>query len=394
MTNSLTKQLSTAIYESRIAPSLFEGVTSSRNPVLHVILAEPGAGASMIRIALMKSHADKNGAVVLVHRMLEHFHPSASAADAGTSVVDSAEWIKRGLRDARGARMNVILESRPTEARVLLRQVDGFRKDGYGVEVHAMAVPLEDSWRGIRHRNEFARRLRAVSSVSRDSLEREFTAMPNCVRRLEHGANRVVVYRRNGEVVYENRRVGEELQFAEVGDRAVTQERDRDLTADEFQTRVVELSSIHEMVVARPDSTHAEQKEAEAALKQARDEFRRALEPRKTPPKAVAIEASFRDGETIARRFGGAEASLIEPIPGRRTKGPILGETREHVIQGAKTSKGTVYIAHKKRDLGRVPKVGETVTIQYTLGRAGVKSTKDERSVPESFIENSRGSKQ
>jgi Zeta toxin len=392
VTNTLTKQLSTAIYKSRIVPSLFDGVNASRNPLLQVILGAPGSGASVIRVALMKSHADRNGAVVLVSKMLEHFHPTAWSVNAGASAGDAAEWLKRGLKDARRARMNVILDGMPSDVRSLLRHVDGFRKDEYAVEVHVMAVPLEDSWRGIRHRIEFGCQL--SSAENHDVVEREFKALPSCVKRLEHVADRLVIYRRTSEVIYENRRVDDELQFAEVGDRAVTQETDRDRTADELQARVVEMSSIHEMVVGRPNSTQVEQREAEEKLKQSREEFRRALEPRKTPSKAASIEASFRDGETIARRFGGADASLIEPIPGRRSKGPILGETREHVIQGTKTSKGMVYVAHLKRDLGRVPKVGETVTIQYTLGRAGVKSAKDTQTVEETtFIENSRGSK-
>jgi hypothetical protein len=396
VTNTLTKQLSTAIYKSRIVPSLFDGVSASRNPLLQVILGVPGSGASLIRVALMKSHADRNGAVVLISQMLEHFHPTASSVNARPSAGDAAEWLKRGLKDARRARMNVILDGMPSDARSLLRHVEGFKKDEYVVEVHVMAVPLEDSWRGIRHRSEFRCQLTRLSSPeSHEVVEREFKALPNCVKRLEHVADRLVIYRSNSEVIYENRRVNDELEFAEVGDRAVTQETERDRTADELQARIVEMSSIHEMVVARANSTQVEQKEAEEQLKQSREEFRRALGPRKTPSKAVSIEASFRDGETIARRFGGADASLIEPIPGRRSKGPILGETREHVIQGTKTSKGMmVYVAHLKRDLGRVPKVGETVTIQYTLGRAGVRSAKDAQTVEEgTVIENSRGSK-
>lgn len=366
-----------AIYKTRIAPRVFHGVEASPSPTLVLVAGEAGAGVAGVRDAL-KNEFGAHGAAVLNSDMMRASHPRYRAlalADERSARThtdpDAVAWMDRAVDDARRRRVNVAMQSTLRDPAHALDVVNDFKRAGYRVEIRALAVPERDTLRGQQHRdaalqarNEPGRPMDAADH--RDNMRQ----LPDALRRLEveSTVDRVAILRRNGQVLYDNQKIeGQWTMRPPIADRALQMERDRVRTREEMQQRAVEWSVIEQLVGSRSTSSQATRAAVATELKQARDEFREHLNKIPPPGRGEATQRSLEQALRIAQALGGAGAQLAAPAPGRTYKGPVLGETAEHIVQGGATTSS--YIAHAKRDLAEIPAVAKIVDVRYPTRR-------------------------
>ena len=363
-----------AIYSARIAPLTFHKVSKSLTPTLLVVAGQPGAGKAAIREGLRNELAAKGGVAVVDQEALRAHHPQYRAlavkndlSAATHTAPEAAAWEARALADARKRGVNVALETSGKDADRILAIVKDFKDAGYRVELRALAVPDQDSLRGLTQRYESQRsRNEPGRAVSPAEHTAGYRALPETIRRIEAESriDRVSVVRRNGEAVYENQRVGGKWQFTPpIGDRALTMERNRARTREELQTSTTEWAALEKLNASRSNSTAAERNDIAKKLQQARDDFKKHLNLIPPPSREEATRQSLAGARAIARALGGAAAKLAAPEPGKSYRGPVLGESKEHIVQGGKTLDS--FVAHSKRDLAQVPSVGAAVDVRY-----------------------------
>ena len=80
--------------------------------------------------------------------------------------------------------------------------------------------------------------------------------------------------------------------------------------------------------------------------------------------KQAAINASLAAAQKVALEIGGEKATASPAEAGKKYRGPVLGETSLHVVQGG-SSPGK-FVAHQKESLASVPSVGNIVQIAYS----------------------------
>lgn len=366
-----------AVYKTRIAPRIFHNTEASPTPTLVIVAGEPGAGKSTLRDAL-KNELGAQGVAVIDQDAIRTNHPrfrALSLADDKTAAMltntDAGAWVERALDDARRRRVNVALESTMRNPEHALQMVKQFKAAGYRVEVRALAVPEQDSARGVLHRYELQKaRGEPGRSVALEYQQGAYRALPETLRRLEteQAVDRVAVMRRSLQIVYDNNQVGGQWSVRPpIADRALAMERERGRTREELQQRAIEWTAVDQLVGARSTATAAERAHTAGQLQAAREEFRE--HQRKIPPpgRAEATQASLEHALRIAKTLGGTDAQLTRPVPGKSYKGPILGETAEHVVQGGATT--TAFVAHAKRDLAETPAIARIVDVRYPAQR-------------------------
>jgi len=84
---------------------------------------------------------------------------------------------------------------------------------------------------------------------------------------------------------------------------------------------------------------------------------------------------SLTEAKSItAKMLGGSAKTVAAQTESGSYRGPIIGETEYHVIQGQSTRTG---IAHLKELLDRHPEVGETVRINYSNSKGAVREFRE-----------------
>ncbi len=367
-----------AIYKARIAPEVFRNATPTSQPTLVIIAGQPGAGKSGVRDAVKNELGGKGGVVVIDKDVMRTKHPKhreLSIRDEATAAVhtgpDAAAWVDRALADAKSKRVNVALESSLRSPDAAVKLIGDFKEAGYRVEVRALAVPERDSLRGIQSRSEALRaRNEPARPVPRALHDEAVRALPESLKRIENETktDRVMLVKRDGAVVYDNQQVnGQWLIAPPIADKRLQMERERPRTREELQQRTIEWDAIEKVVSKRPGASLDDKKAVTAELAQARSEFKEHLNRMAPMNRQESMQKSLDGAQRIARTLGGAGAQLTSALPGHGYKGPILGETSDHVVQGGSSLNS--FIAHEKRKLAAIPAVGTAVEVRYSANR-------------------------
>lgn len=157
------------------------------------------------------------------------------------------------LEDSRHDKNNVVHEITLRTTDVAKSEIEKFQKDGYAVELHAMAVHQHISRLGVIRRFEEGiksseKSARYVSMAFHDAA---YHALPRNVDDIERNfaLNLVTVNTRGGDVVY--RRSEQESKPEAM--KSILLERNRSWTAQDKVSHIAEWARIVKDVVSRPD---------------------------------------------------------------------------------------------------------------------------------------------
>jgi predicted ABC-type ATPase len=188
---------------------------SHRHPKAILLAGQPGAGKTFSREEAVKTL--KKDAVVIDTDELRKFHPryvSHSYDDPKTSAskvhYDASLWAKELWALAMDGRKNLIVDgtlSNPERAEKLCREL---KDRGYDVEVRALAVNREVSWKRVTERYEKA--LKAKESggnivprwVGKDIHDKAYEGMPKSVAGIEKDglADRIKISDEYGKLLH------------------------------------------------------------------------------------------------------------------------------------------------------------------------------------------------
>lgn len=96
----------------------------------------------------------------------------------------------------------------------------------------------------------------------------------------------------------------------------------------------------------------------------AREEFKQELS-HISPARQNPAAASFADAKAIVQKLAGADANLRIAKPNTAYRGPVVGETSEHILQQQKGDP-KVFVAHFKGRLDHMPRLDQDVDITYS----------------------------
>ncbi len=250
-----------SIYKQRILPEYKEGMPSVLSPRFVIICAQPGAGKSGLSTRLRDAFiASAQEAVHVDVDDMRRFHARLKEIVAEDAIhmgehTNHTVNIWKGflLDDTRADSNNVILEITLRSADAAKSEIEKFQKDGYGIELHAMAVHQHVSRLGVFQRFE-----RAITSTNKDTPryvplsfhDAAYHALPRNVNDIERNfsLNLVTVNTRSGDVVYRR----SEQEGVPAAMEAILLERSRSWTAEDRSSHISEWNKIVESVRGRP----------------------------------------------------------------------------------------------------------------------------------------------
>ena len=195
---------------------LVDTCSEAKLPKVIILAGQPGAGKSGLRNqALQHFPEDEPPTIVDIDRLRES-HPEYQEllakqkkekdyrSAASDVQYDASNWGKELIADAREGRRNLIIDGTlksPDKAEELCKR---FKRDGYHVEVHAIAVRYEDSWLSVekRYHQAIAEGRKILRWVSKEVHDEAYEGMGTSLERLNsrESEDRIVdqikVYRR------------------------------------------------------------------------------------------------------------------------------------------------------------------------------------------------------
>lgn len=217
-----------ARFESRIRPSLEAQISSGemtgRNrPVIIFTGGQPGAGKSA---ANARAKFDRPSLVEIVGDDFRKFHPGYNEimsrdplAMPDYTAQASGRWVGMSADYTRSQRMDTLLETTLRQPNVVERTMSDFKKAGYEVELHVVAVPAEISRIGTV--NRYAGQVRDqgagrwTPSAAHDVAA---AAVPGTMKALLDSGlvDRILLVSRGGDELYSrDRRIGQKIDSEE-----------------------------------------------------------------------------------------------------------------------------------------------------------------------------------
>ncbi|MFE5097027.1 zeta toxin family protein [Streptomyces sp. NPDC056638] len=271
-----------------ILPKLTAGAVTQERPVVVFVAGQAGSGKTLVMDLVQAALEQRGGAVRVDRDAYKAVHPdyanflAEDVRTAGVRVRPETYWWQAEVEArARAARYDVVAEEAVADAAEWMATVAAYRAAGYRIEVVALAVPEAVSQLGVLDRYLRLAEEGRARYVGWDNHDACASALPAALADIEAGrlADRVLVVRRAGEVLYANELTPEGRWHRPVGAReALLAERLRPWNAAETG----------------------------AFRRQLADADRRAHDPRLPEDWALAVR---RDGERAA--------ALAEPL--RRT---------------------------------------------------------------------------
>ncbi|MFF4534226.1 zeta toxin family protein [Streptomyces sp. NPDC001407] len=196
-----------------IVPGLTAGAVTQEHPVVVFVLGQAGSGKTLVMDLVHAALEQRGGAVRVDRDTYKAVHPHYSGflvEDVRTAGVrvrpETYRWQAEVEARARAGRYDVVVEEALADPASWLATVAVYRKAGYRIEVVALAVPEAVSQLGVLDRYLRLAEEGRARYVGWDNHDACAAALPDVLADLEAGrlADRVVVVRRAGEVLYAN----------------------------------------------------------------------------------------------------------------------------------------------------------------------------------------------
>ncbi|MEV5203225.1 zeta toxin family protein [Streptomyces sp. NPDC053720] len=196
-----------------IVSELTVGAASQEHPVVVFVAGQAGSGKTLVMDLVHAALQQRGGAVRVERDAYKAAHPGYSgflAEDVRTAGVrvrpETYAWQAEVEARARACRHDVVVEEALADPAGWLVSVAAYRAAGYRIEVVALAVPEAVSQLGVLDRYLRLAEEGRARYVGWDNHDACAAALPTALAEIEAGrlADRVVVVRRAGEVLYAN----------------------------------------------------------------------------------------------------------------------------------------------------------------------------------------------
>ncbi|MEX3605781.1 MAG: zeta toxin family protein [Burkholderia sp.] len=255
-------------------------------------------------------------------------------------------WTKQLFDRTIETRRNVVFEGTMREAGPITDTMRRLKAAGYYVVARVISANERDSMAGIHRRYEEQKAAKGFGRWSNVQAHNDaYKGMPATLEYIERHklADRVQVYDRKGNVLYDNELQGSEWKQQPAARTAVEAERNRPPTPEEHRQHESEWTTILAMMAAR----RADEREIERVQEVARQY--RGLER----PELKPVEYERQD-------YGRQQPELRAPETGKAYQGTIVSADDKYVIQSV-------------REAGReLLNASANVEIRYPYNRVGI----------------------
>ncbi|MEV7617076.1 zeta toxin family protein [Streptomyces sp. NPDC089799] len=196
-----------------IVAKLTAGAVTQERPVVVFVAGQAGSGKTLVMDLVHAALEQRGGAVRVERDAYKALHPHYSgflAQDVRTAGVrvrpETYRWQAEVEAQARASRYDVVAEEALADPAGWLATLATYRAAGYRIEVVALAVPEAVSQLGVLDRYLRLAEEGRARYVGWDNHDACAAALPTTLADIETGrlADRVVVVRRGGEVLYAN----------------------------------------------------------------------------------------------------------------------------------------------------------------------------------------------
>lgn len=271
------------IHKRHVAEIVTQAPKSDK-PVVIILAGQPGAGKSGLRGNAERHFAKNNMAepVVVDIDELRLSHPeyrrfvAEDSRSASTKVqYDAGKWGRDLIEESRRQNKNIIIDGTLRSKENAEDLVSKFKKSGYEVEIHAIAVAREDSEMGVYYRHEYSKSRHKFDErwVPEDVREQAYNGMPQSIKHLEDSENslakpdRIAVFGRGRDDEGNPKRLYDSVDPVDgqsaTASEAIDQERARKRTEYEIKDREIQQEQLIEMIKTRdPNLKESENKRA------------------------------------------------------------------------------------------------------------------------------------
>ncbi len=359
------------IYE-KIERHHFKNTEPTDRPQAIILGGQPGAGKSGLLEASKQGFEGRN-VVTINGDELRYYHPQyrdIQRADerrfAELTDPHARPWTKQLFDSTIETRRNVVFEGTMREAGPITETMRRLKAAGYYVVARVIATNERDSMAGIHRRYEEQKAAKGFGRWSSvQAHDDAYKGMPATVEYIEHNklADRVQVYDRKGNVVYDNELQGTEWKRQPAAKTAIEAERARPPTPEERRQQEAEWTTIIAMMAAR----RADEREIERVREVAR-QYGGQQYPEHKP-------AEY-ERQGYGRRSVDERPELRAPEQGKTYQGPIVSADDKHVIQSVREAGRELHIQHERLVLnsnrGELLNAGANVEIRYPYNRVGI----------------------
>ncbi|MFH0134863.1 zeta toxin family protein [Variovorax sp. VaC1] len=246
------------IFQQDIRPYLMATASgdlqAQAEPTMVMVGGQPGAGKSR-SIDSVKLDLESHGGVMEISADdLRKFHPKHDElmrADDRTAAdfthADASAWAEKAERFAREERYNVLLEGTMKTPENAAAKFAEYKEAGYFIEARVIAVHERASWQGVLGRYEQQKADAGVGRMTpKDVHDAAVSGVLRTVEKIETEqlVDRLRVDRRGAEQIYSNTAVDGAWQHPPGARQAIEGERDRPLSAKEWDAHVAGFDRI------------------------------------------------------------------------------------------------------------------------------------------------------
>lgn len=155
----LSPEENARIFREDIAPMLLSGYAPQDNPVVTVLMAQPGAGKSRFAYDIREALDAGGGVVEVDSDLYKPFHPDYAelmATDdqnmAAAIGPDGRAWMAQVQEYVRANRLHAIVHETAQNPDFTLATLQAYRATGFGAVVVALGVHESQSLQGVLHR--------------------------------------------------------------------------------------------------------------------------------------------------------------------------------------------------------------------------------------------------
>lgn len=294
----LSKTQHQAIFDRRIKPQLFADAKTSERPVAVIFGGQPGAGKSAAVDDAVRELASRGGAAQIIGDDLRGYHPAYSrlmGQDDKTAAFytdrDTGRWVEMAIEYAQRNRVNIVIEGTMRDADRVADTMRSLRSAEYVIHARALAVNERLSWQGVLQRYENQKADRGSGRMTAPHSHQDaYNGMPGTVERIEHEklADRLTLYVRGGDAIYDNQLRNGEWQQPPGARQALEDERRRRMSLVERRDYAEAFDTIATLM-ARPErkATADEVRGLEELRSQARRELAAEIFRHVEPSEAV-----------------------------------------------------------------------------------------------------------
>lgn len=302
--------------------------TADRPPTLIVLGGQPGPGKTAVLTASHTELEQTGPTIRIVGDDLRSYHPGFVAhqkADPATASrftqVDAGIWSEKLLAVATERGVHVVFETTMRTPDNVAKVMTAGRTAGYRVEARVLAVSPRISWQGCHYRFEELHHASAAARIPPRAVhDAAVTGLADSLERVESRklADRVVIQRPNGEVVYDNALSNGQWLAAATARKVLEETRSRPLSREEIDG----FTTVWSMVVARMEARNAPAALIDEVKSHSRDDLAWFLAERRRSEEDDAMKTA----REVKERIGIDRSPVIPAIGEDTTVSPAIRE--------------------------------------------------------------------